>query len=236
MLASVRLLCFPYAGGGAGIYRTWPKDLPHHIEVLAADLPGREARINDPPFKRVADVVQAIWPALRPVLDLPLAIFGHSMGAVLAFAVAHRLTAEGYPPVRLFASGRRAPDVAGSDASWHRLPDDRFVARLRDLGGSPVEVFEHAELLELALPCLRADFEMCERYEHVAGAPLTCPISVFGGASDPETTDEGLAAWAAHTQSTCEVKMFASGHFFVQDCRSDVLDALALTLAHDLAR
>src|SRR3954453_3800140 len=181
----LRLFCFPYAGGSAQVFRTWSEALPADVEVCAVQLPGRERRSSETPIRRAALAVEMLASALSRYLDKTFAMFGHSMGAMLAYEVARRLSAEfGCAPDHLFVSGHRAPHLPSRRRPLHHLADDAFIAGVRALNGTPREVFEHPELVELLLPMLRADFELLETYVELPGPRLSCPITALGGNAD----------------------------------------------------
>jgi medium-chain acyl-[acyl-carrier-protein] hydrolase len=230
--ARLRLFCFPHAGGAASIYRNWADDLPPEIEVCPIQLPGREGRFREAPFTRLAPLVDALTPALLPHLDTPFALFGHSLGALIGFELARRLQRQhGAKPVRLFVSGHNAPQIPDSEPPIHHLPEPQFVDALRQLNGTLEEVLQHAELMELLLPVLRADFTAAETYSYTAGEALECPISVFGGLDDRQTSYEGLEAWRDQTRRECKVHIVPGDHFFLNGSRALLLRAIAQDLA-----
>jgi len=228
--AALRLICFPYAGGGASVFRTWPDALPGDIEVLAVALPGREGRFREPLFDRLAPLVTSLADAIGAQLDAPFAIYGHSLGSLIGFAFARELRRRGFcSPVHLFVSGRRAPQILDRDQA-HKLPDAEFCAWLRGLGGMPDELFAEPELMALFLPILRADVAVNDvAIEHEA--PLSCPITAMGGVDDERVTPESLDAWQAQTAATFEREMFPGGHFFIQSARAQFLGSLGRRLA-----
>lgn len=214
--ARVRLFCFPYAGGGAPIYRNWSRLLPPEIEVCAARLPGRDRRIKESPFTDLSEMVSVIAEAIVPYLDLPLAFFGHSMGAIISFELARKLReTQNQQPAHLFVSGRRAPQLPNDEPITHNLPEPQLLEELRRLKGTPTEVLEHPELMELMLPLLRADFSVVETYGYRPGAPLDCPVTVFGGLQDAEVSREDLEAWGELTNAAFSLRMLPGDHFFL---------------------
>lgn len=217
--ARMRLFCFSSAGSGGAMYRPWLELLPPEIELCAVQLPGRENRLREKPFSSLTDLVAALVPALVPRFDRPFALFGHSMGAMLAFELARALREAGHAqPQRLFVSGRRAPHLPETEAPMHRLDDAALVAEIgRRYGGIPAEVLQHRDLLELLLPGLRADMTAVETHVHAAGAPLGCPLQVFGGSADARATPEQLEAWSAHAAADHGVRIFPGGHFYLND-------------------
>jgi medium-chain acyl-[acyl-carrier-protein] hydrolase len=223
----VRLFCLPYAGGGASIFRTWREHLPGSVAVCPVNLPGRESRIRERPRTDLEGLVGEIARAMLPHLDRPFALFGHSMGAVLAFEVARRLRGEYMKsPSHLFVSGHRAPQIRGQRQSYD-LPEPEFIQVLHDLNGTVREVLKHPELLELMLPLLRADFELCETYSFTPGPPLDCPLTALGGLFDPDVTQEHLELWRAQTTGPFAARMLPGDHFFIRTEQALLLRTVA---------
>jgi surfactin synthase thioesterase subunit len=229
--AGFRLFCLPYAGGGASIFRGWAGALGDAIGVCPVQLPGREARYREPAFTRLGPLVEALAGSFGPYLDRPFALFGHSLGALIAFELARRLRREGGPePAHLIVSGCRAPRVRHTGRPVHSLSDAAFREELRRLGGTPAELLDNDELMDLVLPTLRADFAVCETYAYAAGRPLDCPISALGGSRD-DTVDRGdLEGWRAETTGRFRVRILPGNHFFVQSARPLLLEELRRTL------
>ncbi len=228
---SLRLFCFPFAGGGARVYSTWPDHLPREVELCAVQLPGRERRFNESPYSRLTDLVRDLAPVLVPHTDVPYAFFGHSMGALVAFTLARELRRMNVPgPELLMVSGSRAPQRPDPDPPIHALPDDEFLLELRELNGTPEEVLRNDELLQLLLPVLRADFAACETYEYVPEAPLSCPIVAFGGIDDAEVPQEAVAAWSEQTTRACSLQMFPGDHFYLLDQSAVLLQEISRQL------
>jgi medium-chain acyl-[acyl-carrier-protein] hydrolase len=229
----VRLFCLPYAGGSASAYRAWEDGLPADLEASPVQLPGRGARFREPSFRRLGELVPALADGLAPLLDRPFALFGHSMGAVVAFELVRELRRRGAPaPVLLAVSGRQAPRRPEPEPPFAHLPDAEFLEEVRRrYDGIPPEVLAERELLHLLLPALRADVEALEGYVYRADAPLACAISCFGGEDDPHVTVADLEAWRDETSARVTVRRFPGGHFFVESARGEVLGALAGDLA-----
>src|SRR5262245_43596499 len=186
--AKMRLICFPYAGGSAQIFRNWADKLPSNIEVCPVQLPGRGDRLREEPFKHITPLVEKIAQELSTFLKEPFALFGHSLGAIISFELAVKLRREGHrPPARLFVSGRRSPFIQDKDQITYNLPTGEFVEELKRLNGTPKEILDNDELMQVMLPALRADFEMSQTYKSDADRQVDCPITVFGGLEDPET-------------------------------------------------
>lgn len=228
----MRLFCFPYAGGSASIYGAWANHLPAHVEICPVQLPGRENRLKEMPYKRFTVLIKALADALLPVLDKPFAFFGHSMGAFISFELARYLRERALPqPIHLFVSGARAPQISNPQAPIHHLPDKTFAAALKDFNGTAVEILENEEFMKILMPYLRADFELYETYAYQHGVPFSLPISVFGGWQDGHVTSDQLGAWRDHTSNTCVVHMFSGDHFFLHTSREQVLRVLSHELA-----
>ncbi len=234
--ARIRLFCFPYAGGGASIFRTWSENVPPEIEICPVQLPGRENRLLDSPFSRILPLVDAVASALLPYLDMPYAFFGHSMGSLISFELARYLRKVEYDlaPVHLFISGHRAPQLPDLDPPTHRLPDPQFIEELRRLKGTPEEVLQNSELLHLLIPLLRADFALCETYSYTEDKPLSCPISAYGGIQDSEVSRDLIAAWHKQTSNFFKLRFFVGDHFFVHKEQVSLLQILSLELLNAL--
>jgi medium-chain acyl-[acyl-carrier-protein] hydrolase len=229
--AEVRLFCLPYAGGGAGVFRGWEDSLAGRVEVCPVQLPGRETRFREPAFTRLAPLVEALAGSLRLYLDRPFALFGHSMGALLAFELARRLQRDHGPqPVRLVVSGCGAPQTRTSRTTIHALPAAEFREELRRLDGTPAAILANDELMDLLLPTLRADFSLCESYAYIAGPPLACPVTALGGLGDDAVSRQDLDAWRDQTTGPFRVRMLPGGHFFLNSARPLLLQALTQDL------
>jgi medium-chain acyl-[acyl-carrier-protein] hydrolase len=214
--ARLRLFCFPYAGGGAPIFHSWPGELPQTIETCVIQLPGRGTRLMEKPYRRMDSLVTALAEAVEPLLDKPFAFFGHSMGAWIGFELAHRLRRRHkLEPHHLFVSGASAPHLPQRDLPLHDLPEKEFVEALQHLNGTPKEVLENEELMRLMAPTLRADFALCETYVYAKRPRLGCPITAFGGLKDSRLGLSDIEAWREETTGTFNVKMFPGDHFFI---------------------
>jgi medium-chain acyl-[acyl-carrier-protein] hydrolase len=227
----MRLFCFPYAGKGAVLYRNWAAHLPAEVEVHPVELPGRGLRFKEQPYTRLGSLIDDLTKAIRPLLDLPFAFFGHSLGAIVSFELAQKLRAEfRLEPARLFVSGRRAPQIQDQEPVTYNLPDEEFIDALRRLNGTPPEVLEHPELMQLMMGTLRADFEIAETYRTSAGSPLTCPITAFGGLEDEDVPGEHVEAWREQTTSSFQLRMLPGDHFFPHSCESVLLGIISREL------
>ncbi len=236
----VRLFCFHHAGVGAAGYRPWALALPERIEVCAVELPGRGNRLREAPLKSVDEIVARLLPRLEPELDRPFVFFGHSMGAVLAYETALALRARGRAlPEHLFVSGRRPPHLPDPLSPLAGLPDDAFVAAInRRYGGIPSALLQHADVMALLLPALRADIHALEAHRPAqARAPLPCPITALGGEADAATPAEHLDAWRPLTAAAFTTRRYPGDHFYLDARRADVLaEVSAAAQAAELAR
>jgi medium-chain acyl-[acyl-carrier-protein] hydrolase len=233
--AVVRLFCFPHAGGGASTFRGWPEEL-EGVDVCPVQLPGREGRLLEPAFTDLRLLASTLATVLAPHLRVPFALFGHSMGAMIAFELARRLRREGVVPLHLFAAGHGAPDAPDTSPPVHALPQTEFLERLRAYAGTPEAVFQSQELLQHLLPALRADFALFETYRYQPEAPLPVPITVFGGRQDASVAPERLQAWERHTSGPFRLVMLPGDHFFPSTARPQLLAAIRASLDARLAQ
>jgi surfactin synthase thioesterase subunit/phosphopantetheinyl transferase len=209
--------------------------MPPAVELRAVQLPGREGRLRERPFDCMGPLVDALAGVIRPHLDRPFAFFGHSMGALVAFELARRLGRDGLAgPSHLIVSGRRPPQAPQTAPTLHDLPPEEFKDALRRLGGTPREVLEHADLMQVLTPMLRADFAVVETYRFEQGPALECPVTVLGGLEDIGAPPDALPGWGEHTRGPFRVRMLPGGHFFLHAGEALVLEALAEELAPHL--
>lgn len=222
-----RLFCFPYAGSGAVIFRNWGTMLAPGTELFGVQLPGRGPRMLEDPMTRINAMADAILPEILPLLDKPYALFGHSMGGMLAFEVARRLARAGAPsPRSLFVCASNGPGVTLRNGSMYTLDDAAFLAALSSMGATPDEVLNEPELMELLLPMLRADFEAIETHDYGPQPKVDIPIVVFGGLDDREVTVDALLAWRAASGPGFRAHLFAGDHFFTAPDPRPVLDLM----------
>ncbi len=220
----LRLYTFPFAGGTGTAYHAWAKLLPPSIELCAVMLPGRLGRLEETPYNRMAPLVAELARLIARRDPTPFLLFGHSMGAVLAYEVSHRLWQQfGRLPLHLIASGHRAPQLPNRRAEIYRLPQAQFIEELRQFNGTPPQLLADQDLMDLLLPALRADFEMLGTLPYVERAPLPLPITAFGGREDGEASLAEIEAWSIHTGEQFNWEQFDGGHFFVHERRGEVV-------------
>ena len=214
--ASMRLFCFPFAGGNGSIFMPWANRLPIDVELNAVQLPGRGARIGEIPLDNIPQMARACADALAPCLDRPFVFFGHSMGAMLAYELTRELRRRNLPlPQQLMVSACRAPHCAPGREAIHHLPKAQFLSALADLKGTPEAALANPELMDLLEPVLRADFTAAETWHYKPEAQLPISIAAFGGDQDHWVTAAAMAAWRDHTSAGFWHQNFAGDHFYI---------------------
>ncbi|WP_129843213.1 alpha/beta fold hydrolase [Streptomyces sp. RFCAC02] len=227
----VRLICLPHAGGSASFFFPFSQDLARSADVLAVQYPGRQDRLEEPPVASVPELADALTEALLPYADRPLAFFGHSMGAALAFEIARRFERDkGLVAAALIVSGRRAPGTHRAEA-LHLRDDDAIVAEITSLAGTDSRVLGDKELLRLVLPAIRADYRAIETYVYTPGPPLSCPVHVLTGTDDPKVGAAEAEAWRDATAGPFTLRRYDGGHFFVSRHRQEVVRVIEGLLA-----
>lgn len=222
----LRIVCLPYAGAGASAYRQWHAAVPDDVEVCSVQLPGRESRFREPCLTEVEQVIPPLIEALEPFLDAPFVVFGHSLGSALAAELTWALIGRGRIPRLLAVSGRRAPHVAVERRTMHHLDDAAFRRELEGMGGTPREILEHAELMELLTPMLRADFRMAEGFLRPDVRPFPCPMLAFAGEEDPEALPDRVDTWRAWAGAGYRLHRFPGDHFFLHPHREAVVGCI----------
>lgn len=229
--AHLRLFCFPYAGGGATLFRDWHRHLPLDVEICAVQLPGRENRLSETPYTHMNLLVSALTDGLSPLLDKPFVFFGYSMGALISFEVARYLRQHSnIAPEMLFVAAHRSPQLPHPDPVLHYMSDEEFMNKLRRMKGTPREILNNSELMKLCLPTLRADFTLCGTYTYHDSSPLDCPITAFAGTRDTIAPKEVIDTWREQTSNTFSLHLIAGNHFFIHSA----LPTLLWAIEHDL--
>ncbi|MFC6336762.1 alpha/beta fold hydrolase [Pseudomonas sp. CCM 7891] len=236
MPARLRLFCLPYSGASAMVYSRWRRALPEWLQVCPLELPGRGMRMDEPLQRDIKALAAQLAAEISTQLDGPYALFGHSLGGLLAFELAHALRARGLPaPLALFASGTAGP--ARRDVSEYAIEktDAQLIARLRELKGTAEDALANHELMQLMLPILRADFLLCGSFHYGEREPLAMPIHVFGGKQDSVRAEQ-LLDWQEDTSTGFSLDLFEGHHFFLMQQESSVLCCLRRYADEHLAR
>jgi surfactin synthase thioesterase subunit len=224
--AALRLICFPHAGGSAVFYRSWAKAISPAVEVHAVQYPGRADRMRDPFVTDAGQMARLIAGSMGPLLDRPVALFGHSMGAVVAYEVARVLEGRKTPAAHLFASGARPPHARGERENIADRDDDGLVAEMLALGGSDAEVLADPEMRELVLPYLRNDFRLIEGYRQRPGPRLTAPVTALVGDADPRVDETQAARWAEVGDGGFTLRTLPGDHFYLVPQQAAVLETV----------
>jgi surfactin synthase thioesterase subunit len=228
-----RLLCLPHAGGSASYYYPVSAALSPAVEVLAVQYPGRQDRHREPLIEEIEQLADGVVAACSTFDRTPLVLFGHSMGATVAFEVTRRLIAAGGPPpIRLFVSGRRAPS-RWRDEDVHTRSDEGIIAELNRLSGTDSSMLGDEEVLRMILPVVRSDYRAIETYRGEGAGSVPVPITVLVGDADPLTTVDEAADWAAHTTAGFDLQVFPGGHFYLAERPAEVLAAIRAGLPAD---
>ena len=234
--ASARLFCLSFAGGTAMTYRPWVSTAPSELEICPVQFPGRDDRSEEPPCRRMSVLVERLADAIAPLSDLPFGLFGHSMGARVAFELVRTLRDRGAVlPDHLFVSGSRAPHVPSGGPDLHARSDADLVEELRRMEGTPADILDDPDVMAGLLPIVRADFELLETYGFDGRDRIACDITAFRGASDPCASREGTEAWAGLTTGRFALKTFPGKHFFLQPNGPAVLTEASVRLFRSLS-
>lgn len=220
-----RLLCLPHAGGSASFYYPLSAALAPAVDVVVVQYPGRQDRRLEPVPESLESLVDDVYRALGPEADVPLALFGHSMGAVIGFELCRRLEIAGCPPAVFFASGRRGPSVVRAE-SVHKRDDAGLIAEIKSLDGTDLALVEDEHVLEMIMPALRADYRLIETYRYRPGAWLSCLIVAMVGDADPRVSVEEAQSWAQETSAAFELQVYPGGHFYLTSQQPAVIDQL----------
>ncbi|WP_064742259.1 thioesterase II family protein [Inquilinus limosus] len=228
---AARLFCLPYSGASAMVYARWRRALPAWLAVHPVELPGRGARASEPLSTDLRRLAASLAGEVGGLIDGPYALFGHSLGALLAFELAHALLDNGtLPPLVLFASGTEAPAVRDDRELARPRTDAELVADLRDYQGTPEEALADPELMAAVLPVLRADFLMAGTYVYRPRPALPCPVHVLAGTRD-DVGRPALQAWGWETRGDFAIDLFDGDHFFIHSRQAEVLGVLDAALS-----
>jgi surfactin synthase thioesterase subunit len=223
--ASVQLVCCAHAGGSASYFFPVARQLAPAIDVLAVQYPGRQERRMETALEDVGELAHAIVEQLASWTGRPTALFGHSLGATVAFEVAVRLEAAGVAPLVLFASGHRAPSRHRA-GFLHRQSDDQLLAEIAGLEGTDPSMLQEPELVRMILPAFRSDYKAAETYRHRPGVTVGCPVHVLTGDADPQVTLAEAEDWRQHTTGPFELRVFSGGHFYLNQHAREVVELI----------
>ena len=231
--ASFRLFSFPRAGGGVASFRNWPEDCHPEIEVALIQSPGRETRLREKPLHTMEHLVSSICEEMAGLLDRPYALYGHSLGAKVAFETARELRRRGLPePVYFFAAASAGPAVPWAHPLLHAHEDLALLQQIQlRYGGVPQGILADRELWPFLVPALRADITILETYRYVEEAPLSSPITCFCGADDPMTPESEASEWRRQTSAGFRLYMLPGDHFFPLQERPRILKQIASDLS-----
>ncbi|QAA33940.1 thioesterase II family protein [Clostridium manihotivorum] len=229
------LFCLPYAGGSEAIYYRWKRHLNSSIKLVPIELKGRGKRFGEEFYESLEEAVEDIFENIKDqILQDEYAIYGHSMGSVLAYELYYKIRNEKLnTPKHMFFSGYQAPSIPRTKRQIYTLPDEEFIKEVIKLGGTPQEVAENEELLRLFTPILRSDFKMLEKYIYKEmKEKIKCDISIFNGEKDYITKEE-ILAWKDHGGKGFKVYNFDGNHFFINDNVESITEIINNTLVKD---
>lgn len=233
--SEMNLFCLPFAGGNKYSYRLYKELAPTFLNLIPLELPGRGARIREPLLTQLDAMVNDLFAQMKPHLDRPYAIYGHSMGAMLTYLITRRIVETNVyaPPVHLFLTGCSGPSARDINQKRHLLPKDQFIAKLKEYGGSPDEILYNEGLMDFFEPILRADFQGIENYVYQEAKPMDIPMTVIIGTDEPVTV-ETAEAWRVETSDTFELHQFPGKHFFIFEHAEKIMQMVHHTLQPQL--
>lgn len=218
-----RIFCFPYAGGGPSVFRNWKTLLPPQAGGFSLHYPGRESRFSEPFIQDFSTLVSYATQAIEPFAEEAFVLFGHSLGALLAFETARKLEQQGHIPKLLIVSGRQCPTTPSKRKPISHLPEQDFLQEMATYNGTPAQVLANQELMELLSPMIRADFYLAEHYKFQEnGRLLSCPILALASRQDTWISPEAVASWSKFTKGGFDSKWFEGDHFYLNH-QSEVL-------------
>ncbi|WP_281322339.1 thioesterase II family protein [Flavobacterium aestivum] len=218
----MNLVCLHFAGGNKYSYYPFEEHIDKNISLITLELPGRGKRFHEPLLTDVNDIVDDLFEQLKENVSKPYAIFGHSMGAMLTYLLAHKIEKSGFEsPVHLFVSGCKAPKINRKPPFYHDMPKEEFINKIRGMGGCPEEILGNDELMALFEPSLRADFKAIETYTYIEQNPLKIPVTVFIGNKDKVTWEEAKA-WEEESVHAIDIKEFEGNHFFIFQHKKEI--------------
>lgn len=226
-LAKFNLFCFHHAGGAASHFSDWQRHLPATIQVNAIQLPGRDHRYGESFYNSVSQIVDKLLTFEDVFREKPFVLFGHSLGAIIAFELTKTMQKKGLSPMALIVSGRSAPALAHLQEPIHHLPDELFIKQLiLRYGGLRSDVLQSAELMSLLLPRIRADVAMAESWKYEKTLKINCPLFVFGGDNDVSVSEDDLSGWQLESENKIRIFRFSGDHFFIETDKIAVMSKI----------
>lgn len=232
-MKKIKLFCFPYAGGSAGVYTSWKSKLDNSIELRPVELSGRGRRYKLPLYENMEKMINDVYNEIRGELDtMPYVFFGHSMGSLIAYELYYKIKETKHnPPVHIFFSGHKAPHMKKTEKDLHNLSDEEFKKEILSIGGTPEELFDYPELVDLFIPILRADYKVVDTYKYKEkDEKIDCNISIFNGEDDIDEICD-LKEWKIHTSKGCKEYLFRGGHFFINQSYNKIGNIINTTLS-----
>ena len=227
-----QLLCFPHAGGGSAGFHRWEKRLPGHLAAVPIKLPGRESRFNEVAHDQLDSLLSAMVPQLIGFVREPVALFGHSMGALIAYELARHLHLHhDIVPTCLFVSACRSPDRFKQSQALHRLPTEEMIRSLvQDLNDNGTASNTELDMMRMMSDTIRADLKLLETYEYQPRDPLPFPIVALAATRDRKVTVADVNGWRAFTTARFTMRTMSGHHFFLRDQEAAVTDLIAAKL------
>ncbi|MBE5096681.1 thioesterase [Bacillus thuringiensis] len=222
---NIVLFCLPYAGGSESIYANWKKYLDPSIELHAIKLSGRGKRFNESLYSSLDKAIEDIYSQIKPYLHKPFIFFGHSMGSLLAYELAYKVKQlNGVNPFHMFLSGGKTPQgYANENKKIHLFPNEEFKNEIKQMGGTPQEILDNPELLDIFIPILKSDFKIIENYIFSSdNFKFDCNITVLHGRKD-DISEEEILRWKLYTKKNCNIVPFEGGHFFINECTESIV-------------
>jgi surfactin synthase thioesterase subunit len=231
-MKKIKLFCLPYAGGSSTIYLRWKQNLHSGIELNPIELAGRGRRYGETLYNSLDEIAEDVYSIIKKDIDnCDYALFGHSLGSIVAYELAHKIQSKNEKmPMHIFFAGKRAPHFDEKEEVIHHLPDEEFKHKVLELGGTPKEIVNNQELLDLFLPILRADFKVNETYKYLdKNCKLGTDITVINGKQEEMSLDE-ITGWKQHTNKGCKIFMLDGDHFFINIRSKEIIDIINSTL------
>ena len=231
---SMRIFCFPYAGGSALFYARWFRYLDENAEVFPIQLPGRESRIDEPLLRVMSVVINKIVEEISPYMTENTAFLGHSMGSMIAYEVARTLSERNMPmPKHIFLSGAVPPDMIGECEKIHMLSDEQFCEKLKGYESITSELMKYPEFFKFFLPVIKADFELIETYRFDKKWKMPCPVTVFSGTEDPYVPENALAQWGRFCEQEPQIITYSGNHFFLKEHTAEICRVITDSMKGD---